>query len=1027
VHKYNDKYIKALKLQEEGMVDEAETAFKKILKRNSKDFAALYSIGVIRFLKNDLAKSLEYFEKAKEVNPSFSQLHYNIGLVYTKTGRLADAQDSLKRAIVYDNSNHQAVGQLEIVESLIAKASSAPAAVPITTYSEALYKALELQSQNQTDEAERIFLHLLSENDKDFVSLYSMAVIEQHRGRPEKALEYVDRGVAAKSDYAPLWYSRGVIMQSLKQNDKAIENYDMALSINPQYIEAMINRGAVLVEIKRHKDALINYEELLKVDPNNDKALNNRGLILTDFKLYDIAVSTFEKLVQISPDYDYGLGHLAFAKMHACDWQGLDALRTQIIESIHEGKRVCKTQALLAMTGDPADHLRCARIFSQQHCPSQPPIWHGEIYKHRKIRIAYISPDFREHPVGHLTAGIFEYHDKEKFEIIAISLGIDDNSRLRQRMLAAFDKFIEVRQMTSRDVAAMLRSMEVDIAVDLAGYTADSRTDILAYRPVPLQVNFLGYSSTMGIGYIDYIIADRHIIPEEFRDCYNEKVVYMPDIYLPTDSAVQIAETTPPRKEYGLPDEGFIFCSFNHDYKISPEIFDVWMRLLKQVPGSVLWLMKLNESAERNLLKEASARGIEAERIVFATRVPKIEDHLARYRMADLFLDTTPYNAHTTTSDVLRAGLPVLTCRDKSFAGRVAAGLLTVVGLPELITDTLEEYESLALKLAHDKDMLRGIRDKLQKNLETTPLYDTKLYTHNLESAYTAMWDRYQKGEIPEHLSVSKINIEYSKASSSKISGPPEKLFAEITCKPVNTVAILIPVYKEKLDEFEQFAIDCLMKKAPDREKFFIAPRSLNKDYYRKRYATIEFSLFEDSYFKSIKSYNHLLLGSDFYNSFDAFNYVLIHQTDALMFHDNLDYWMERGFDYIGAPWPNGVEVKMQLGKFAVAGGLNLKAYVGNGGFSLRSVSGTIAVLQEFDDIRAHWIKSQSSEDLFFAYMGMVSDKFIIPNQMIASKFSLELEPEKYYEMNKEIPTGSHAGWRVYKEFWGKVAAINAN
>jgi predicted O-linked N-acetylglucosamine transferase (SPINDLY family) len=445
--------------------------------------------------------------------------------------------------------------------------------------------------------------------------------------------------------------------------------------------------------------------------------------------------------------------------MHACDWNNLEPLNQAIIEGVRAGKRVCKTLAFTAITPEPYDHLLCAEIFGKHYFPAQQPLWSGEIYHHSKIRIAYVSPDLREHPVGHLTAGIFEHHDKNKFETIAISLGIDDNSRLRARMLEAFDEFIDARQMTSFDIAKLLRSKEVDILVDLAGYTADSRTEIFAYRPAPIQVNYLGYSSTLGIEYMDYIIADRHIIPEKARDSYSEKVVYLPDTYLPTDSAVKISDTTLAREEYGLPATGFVFCSFNHDYKINSPMFDIWMRLLKCVPGSVLWLMKLNESAERNLRKEAAARDIDPSRIIFATRVPNIEDHLARYRAADLFLDTFPCNAHTTSSDVLRAGLPLITCRGKAFAGRVASGLLTLVGLPELITETLEDYEKLALQLATQNNMLQKIKAKLGKNLKNDNPFDTQLYCFNLEQAFIKMHQRYLNNEAPDHLTIQAAEI----------------------------------------------------------------------------------------------------------------------------------------------------------------------------------------------------------------------------------------------------------------------------
>ena len=760
--KTDKRIMKAAKLQESGKTVEAEAIFRIILKNNPADFVSSYSLGVIEFNRNDYVTALDYFDKAKKINSAFAPLWYNVGLILSRLEKYQEAVINLDQAIKLDPAYEAARKQRDSIVNLLKHHVDQPAADTVNNYTEKISRAVELQNEGRLDASEALFLEILADKPSDIPCLYSLGVLELIRKNPEKALSYFEQGLAAKPDYAPLWYNRGVVLHSLKQHDKAVESYDKALAFNPAYTEAMINRGAVLVEMKRHKDALVNYEELLKISPNNDKALCNRGIILTDFKLNDLAIQTFERLLLVSPDYDYALGLLSFAKLHACSWDNLDKYNSMIIEGIHSSKRVCKSQALLAISNEPHDHLLCAQIFARHFYPAQKPIWQGEIYDHKKIRIAYISPDFREHPVGHLTAGIFENHDKDKFEIIAISLGVDDNSRLRERMLSSFDKFIDVRLMSSRDVAAMMRSMEIDIAVDLGGYTADTRTDILAWRPAPIQVNYLGYSSTMGAEYIDYIIADRCVIPEEYQDCYSEKVVYLPDVYLPTDSSVKIADHTPPREEYGLPANGFVFCSFNHDYKINPQIFNVWMRLLKQVPGSILWLMKLNESAEQNLRKEAEARGVDALRIVFATRVPRIEDHLARYRLADLFLDTTPYNAHTTTSDVLRAGLPVLTCMGKAFAGRVAGSLLNAVGLPELITHSLEEYENLALKLAQNQYMLAGIKKKLQENLLTSPLYDTGRYCLNLEAAYTDMCVSYQSGKKPKSLSVTDNTI-YSK------------------------------------------------------------------------------------------------------------------------------------------------------------------------------------------------------------------------------------------------------------------------
>ncbi len=737
-------------LLESGMLDDAAVLFEKVLSHEPQNFVTLYSLGVIKFKKRELCSALSCFDKAKKINSCFAPLYYNIGLTNYHSGNLAEAVTNLKRAVEIDPTFDNARIQLQNIEAM--HSITVVGGEQGNKHTDALCRAVELQSLNRLDEAKDILDQLLKSNPLDFCALYTSGVIEQQAGRPDRAFAYFVKALEIQPQYAPLWYNQGVVLHELRQHEQSVASYEKALKINPHYVEAMINLGAVQAEMKRQKDALLIYEEIIKIEPGNPVALCNRGILLCEFKMYDLAVQTFAVLLKIAPDYDYALGLYVHAKLSACDWENLDPLVLQIENSARSEKRVCKPQGILAISGDPAVHQLCSRIYANQMHPAKEPLWQGVTYHHKRIRIAYISPDFREHPVGYLTAGLFEQHDRTRFEITAISLGIDDRSPIRQRMLDAFDNFTDARNMTAKEIAVMLRGMEIDIAVDLAGFTADSRTDIFAWRPAPIQINYLGYSSTMGTGYYDYIIADQHVIPEKIRHCYNEKVIYLPDTYLPTDSRVAISKETPLRDKCGLPAKGIVFCSFNHDYKINPATFDIWMRLLLQVPGSVLWLMKLHDIAESNLRKEAALRGVDPDRLVFATRVPLVEDHLARYRLADLFLDTAPYNAHTTASDALRAGLPVLTCCGKSFAGRVAAGLLHVVGLPELITDSLEEYEKLALRLALDSDLLGSIRSRLLQNLETTSLYDTAHYCRNLEAAYTAVWERYKQNRMPEHL-----------------------------------------------------------------------------------------------------------------------------------------------------------------------------------------------------------------------------------------------------------------------------------
>jgi predicted O-linked N-acetylglucosamine transferase (SPINDLY family) len=480
--------------------------------------------------------------------------------------------------------------------------------------------------------------------------------------------------------------------------------------------------------------------------------------MLTEFKRSEEAVAMFERLLAIKPDFEYGVGSICYERMHACDWSHFDSDVARILEGIEAGKPVAKSLGVMSITDDAAVHHRCAEIFAaHRYTPRHAPLWTGERYRHDRIRIAYVSPDLREHPVGHLMAGIFERHDRKRFETIAISIGANDSSRLRQRMVDTFDHFIDARLMDSRKIAELMREMEVDVAIDLAGFTADSRSEVFGMRPAPVQVNYLGYPGTMGTQYMDYIVADRHVIPPEHARFYNEKVVYLPDAYLPAASGLQISGHTPTRAECGLPEQGVVFCSFNHDYKIAPHVFNVWMNLLREVPGSVLWLMSRSPLSQENLRKEAAARGVDPSRLVFAQRVPRVEDHLARYRQADLFLDTHPYNAHTTCADALMSGLPVVTCMGGAFPSRVAGSLLHAAGIPELVTSSLSDYEALALQLARDPARLAALKAHLRATQATSALCDADAFTRNLEAIYTAMWRKAQLGGASDALSGAAV------------------------------------------------------------------------------------------------------------------------------------------------------------------------------------------------------------------------------------------------------------------------------
>jgi predicted O-linked N-acetylglucosamine transferase (SPINDLY family) len=409
---------------------------------------------------------------------------------------------------------------------------------------------------------------------------------------------------------------------------------------------------------------------------------------------------------------------------------------------------------LLAVSEDPALHLRAARLYTEQKYPPAPrPLWTGERHAHDRIRVAYLSADFHAHATAYLMAELFERHDRARFEWWGISFGPVKSDPMRTRLEGAFDHFVDVTDRSDAEAARLLRALEIDIAVDLKGYTQDCRPGILGHRPAPLQVNYLGFPGTMGADHIQYVIGDAIVTPPEHAPFYTERIVRLPHCYQPNDRKRAIAGRTPPRAELGLPEHGFVFCCFNNNYKITPEFFGVWMRLLREVEGSVLWLLESNAESAGNLRREAAARGVDPARLVFAPHA-LLPEHLARQRQADLFLDTLPYNAHTTTSDALWAGLPVLTCLGQAFPGRVAASLLTACGLADMVVTDLDAYAATALKLARAPRLLQELRERLARNRLAAPLFDTERYARNLEGAYLEMQRRHQAGLPPEAFGV---------------------------------------------------------------------------------------------------------------------------------------------------------------------------------------------------------------------------------------------------------------------------------
>jgi predicted O-linked N-acetylglucosamine transferase (SPINDLY family) len=565
-----------------------------------------------------------------------------------------------------------------------------------------------------------------------------------------KARVAAERSVAADPGNAGSWRNLGHALFALKRFEEAIACYDKALAFEPDNPIMWKKRAAAMDAIGKKADL---PDFALNAQDSNAWAV--RAGRLMDSKNFAEAIEASDRALALDPENVAATRVGIRSRLFACDWHRREDDKRRISESVRAGQRVITPFFHRFICDSEAENLAVARLWAKGLLRPAEGFWRGERYHHKKIRIAYLSTDFRDHVVSDAIAGNLEHHDKTRFEITAISLGPNDGSDIRRRIQAAMDRFVDAQSMSDDEIATLLRTREIDIVIDLNGNSGEKRTAILFRRPTPLQVNFLGYPGTMGVPFIDYIIADRVVIPEEHQRHYSEKVAYLPHSFMPNDNTRRIADKTPSRIQAGLPERGFVFVCHNASHKISPEIFDIWMRLLRSVDGSVLWLKSLNPSAIRNLRHEAKARGVAPERLVFAPRTPRTEDHLARLRLADLFLDTLPYNAHATATDALWAGLPIVTCLGESFPGRVAASVLRSIGLPELVTASLAEYENLARMLAQDQGRLAAIKSKLMRNRETGALFDTVRFTRNLESAYIAMWERQQTGLPPASFAVA--------------------------------------------------------------------------------------------------------------------------------------------------------------------------------------------------------------------------------------------------------------------------------
>lgn len=709
-----------------------------VLRVRPDDPAALNLLGVLKLQSARGAEAAQLIGRAVAVRPDYAEAYNNLGLAQRNLGQLAEAVLSYERAIALKPDYPEALNNLATVlreqqrhgEALAAcdrAIALKPDFAQIFNNRGATLNQMGRQQEALADIDRAIALapHLATAH-------FNRAVVLGDLGRHEASLGSYERALALDPRDATAWNNCGFALDALHRHEEALHCYLRTLALAPEHIHARINQGNALHELRRTDEAIAAFDRVLDLEPDHLGAWTNKGLALASAARWDEAQEAFDRVCHLDPGYKYALGNRFNAALRAGNWQHVEAWRAQLERAVAEGLPAADPFTFLAVSDSAALQLKCARLYAQDQFPAFEPLWNGTTYQHDKLRVAYLSADFHDHATAHLIAELIEHHDRSRFELSAWSFGPLTGDAMQQRLAAAFGEFHDVRRVADADVARRLRAGEIDIVIDLKGYTQDSRPEILAHRPAPAQVSYLGYPGTMGAGFIDFILADAKVIPPGHEACYSEKVLRLPNSYQP-NTRREIADVVPSREDVGLPASGLVFCCFNNGFKITPPVFAVWMRLLRAVEGSVLWLLQDSPVVADRLRKAAQEHGIvDAHRIVFAPRA-LLPEHLARHHHADLFLDTFPYNAHTTASDALYAGVPLVTCTGGSFASRVASSLLSAAGLPELVTADLQAYEALALELALDPPRLQALHDHLLRSRGSSPLFDSRQLTADLE------------------------------------------------------------------------------------------------------------------------------------------------------------------------------------------------------------------------------------------------------------------------------------------------------
>ncbi len=745
---------------EQGRIEEAETILQSAVNIDGQapQGLAFYGVALLRLRK--FAEAAAMLERAIAAAPADPTQHRNLGDALRGLGRFEQALTSYDKALALNSQSAEILAcRAETLLALKRPAealvdSDAALALASNLHTALRSRAAALAALERIDEAIAAYRILLRYKPGDAFALGQRAHLLALAERYDEAIADFNAAVHSDPRNTNLLTQRGMALAQRRQFDQAIASYDAAIAINADLPEVFFSRALALEELGLDEAAAESYARTLALRPDHIAALNNRSGALSLLRRFAEARAGLERVLALQPDNLQAFGGIAHCMLHACDWSRRDEIEAGLREQVLAAKVDIPPGTLLAYLDDPALQLACTRNHVAFNVAKQAT-YDGPVYTHDRIRVAYLSADFHEHPTARLAVELFECHDRSRFDVTAISFGPDDGSAMRARIKTAFETFHDVRSLTDTEIVALLRRLEIDIAVDLKGYTKDARTMVFARRVAPVQVNYLGFPGTLGAEFYDYILADAIVAPMDQQEFYSERIVHLPRCYQPNDSRRSIPVNTVSRSEAGLPETGLVFCSFNNNFKIAPPFFDVWMRLLGAVEDSVLWLIEDSVEASANLRAAAVARGIDPGRLVFAPRVLPAE-HLARHRLADILLDTLPYGAHTTASDALWMGVPVVTCLGRAFAGRVCASLCHAVGLQELVAHDLAEYEQIALALARDPQRLATIKARLVTNRMQHPLFDTAAYCRGVEAAFETMCARYRCGGAPEAFAVTR-------------------------------------------------------------------------------------------------------------------------------------------------------------------------------------------------------------------------------------------------------------------------------